>query len=198
MAGRSAPPGATDMAAMDRTASRCYPAPDMTDLSLTILAESAGDAQIIERLHARTFGPGRYVLSAYRLREQVGHLLALSFTARIGTLLVGSVRQLPICVGDTKALLLGPLTVEPPFRSRGVGRALLDRAIADTRRAGHRLIVLVGDEPYYSRVGFRLIPPGTVTMPGPVDKKRLLVLELEQGAAAGLAGAIRPDWDAAK
>ena len=97
----------------------------MSDLSLTILAETANDAQAIERLHERTFGPGRFVLSAYRIREHVDHLLDLSFTARIGTLLVGSVRQLPICVGDTPALLLaaGPLTVEPPFRSRGVGRA---------------------------------------------------------------------------
>ena len=170
----------------------------MTEPSITIQADSAHDAQIIERLHARTFGPGRYVLSAYRLREHVDHLPDLSFTARIGTLLVGSVRQLPICVGDTPALLLGPLTVEPPFRSRGVGRALLDRAIADARKAGHRLIVLVGDEPYYSRVGFKLIPKGTVTMPGPVDQRRLLVLELVDGAAAGIAGAIRPDWDAGK
>ena len=183
---------------MDRAAARCYSAPDMNDLSLTILAEAAGDAQSIERLTARTFGPGRYVLSAYRLREKVDHLLSLSFTARIGTLLVGSVRQLPVCVGDTKALLLGPLTVEPPFRARGVGRKLLDRAIADARQAGHRLIVLVGDEPYYARVGFKMIPAGTVTMPGPVDKKRLLVLELVEGAAVGLAGAVRPDWDVAK
>src|SRR6195952_4519673 len=99
---------------MDRTAVRCYPAYRMTDLSLTILAETANDAQIIERLHARTFGPGRYVLSAYRLREHVDHLFELSFTARIGTLLVGSVRQLPVCIGETRALLLGPLTVEPP------------------------------------------------------------------------------------
>ena len=94
----------------------------MTDLSLTILAETPNDAQAIERLHERTFGPGRYVLSAYRLREHVDHLLTLSFTARIGTLMVGSVRQLPVCIGDTPALLLGPLTVEPPFRDRGVGK----------------------------------------------------------------------------
>jgi len=100
----------------------------MSDLSLTILAETPGDEQAIERLHERTFGPGRYALSAYRLREHVDHLLDLSFTARIGTLMVGSVRQLPVCIGNTPALLLGPLTVEPPFRDRGVGRALLDRA----------------------------------------------------------------------
>src|SRR5258708_300806 len=103
----------------------------MSAPSLTILPATAHDAQAIARLPARPSGPGRFVLSAYRLREHVDHLLDLSFTARIGTLLVGSVRQLPILIGDTKALMLGPLTVEPPFRGRGVGRALLDRALRD-------------------------------------------------------------------
>src|SRR3569833_160280 len=125
----------------------------MSDLSLTILPEKPNDADAIERLHERTFGPGRFVLSAYRLREHVDHLLELSFTARIGTLLVGSVRQLPICVGVTKALLLGPLTVEPPFRGRGIAHALMDRAMERAKAQGHRLVVLVGDEPYYSRMG---------------------------------------------
>ena len=77
----------------------------------------------IERLNERAFGPGRYAKTAYRLREQVAHSLDLSFTARVGTLLVGSVRLSPVRIGETKALLLGPLTVEPPFRDRGVGQA---------------------------------------------------------------------------
>src|ERR1700758_5341792 len=158
----------------------------MNDLSLTILPETANEAQAIERLHQRTFGPGRFVLSAYRLREHVDHLLELSFTAHIGTLLVGSVRQLPVTIGDTPALMLGPLTVEPPFRSRGVGRALLERAINDARAKGHRLIVLVGGAPYYSRVGFKPVPKGRMTMPGPVDYSRLLVMELVDGAAEGV------------
>lgn len=170
----------------------------MNDLSLTILAETANDAQAIERLHERTFGPGRFVLSAYRIREHVDHLLDLSFTAWIGTLLVGSVRLLPICVGDTPALLLGPLTVEPPFRSRGVGRALLDRALKEAKARGHRLILLVGDEPYYSRVGFKAVPKGRATMPGPVDYSRLLVSELADGAFNDVSGAIRPDWSFAR
>jgi predicted N-acetyltransferase YhbS len=170
----------------------------MSDLSLTILAETANDALAIERLHERTFGPGRFVLSAYRLREHVDHLLDLSFTARIGTLLVGSARQLPILVGDTKALLLGPLTVEPPFRGRGIGRALLDRALKEAKARGHRLVVLVGDEPYYGRVGFKVIPKGRATMPGPVDYSRLLVAELVDGAFTDVSGTIRPDWSMAK
>ncbi len=170
----------------------------MSDLSLTILSETANDAQAIERLNARTFGPGRFVLSSYRLREHVDHLLDLSFTAWIGTLLVGSVRQLPVCIGDTPALLLGPLTVEPPFRSRGVGRALLDRALKDAKAKGHRLVVLVGDEAYYGRVGFKAIANGRVTMPGPVNYDRLLVAELADGAMSEVSGAIRPDWSMAR
>jgi predicted N-acetyltransferase YhbS len=170
----------------------------MSDLSLTILAETANDAQAIERLHDRTFGPGRYVLSAYRLREHVDHLLDLSFTAWIGTLLVGSLRQLPILIGETRALLLGPLTVEPPFRGRGVGRALLERAIKDAKAKGHHLILLVGDETYYSRVGFKAVPKGRAIMPGPVDYSRLLVAELVDGAFTGVSGAIGPDWSMAQ
>jgi predicted N-acetyltransferase YhbS len=170
----------------------------MSDLSLTILAETANDALAIERLHERTFGPGRFVLSAYRIREHVDHLLDLSFTARIGTLLVGSVRQLPVLIGNTKALLLGPLTVEPPFRKRGVGRLLLERATAEARSKGHRLVLLVGDEAYYRRVGFKVVPQGRAIMPGPVDYHRLLVAELADGAFDGVSGAIRPDWDFSK
>ena len=167
----------------------------MSDLSLTILAETANDAQAIERLYERTFGPGRFALSAYRIREHVDHLLDLSFTAWIGTLLVGSVRQLPIAIGDTKALLLGPLTVEPPFRGRGVGRLLLERALADAKAKGHRLVLLVGDEAYYSRAGFKAVPQRRAIMPGPVDYSRVLVAELAEGAFDGVSGAIRPDWD---
>ena len=168
----------------------------MNDLSLTILPESEADTLAIERLHERTFGPGRYARSAYRLRERITHQLELSFTARIGTLLVGSVRLSPIRVDATKALLLGPLTVEPPFRERGIGHALIARALAEAKARGHRLVVLVGDEPYYEKSGFKRVPKGRAVMPGPVDPARLLVCELVVGAFDGVSGPIRPDFGA--
>lgn len=167
----------------------------MPELSITILPETAADAQPIERLHERTFGPGRFALSAHRLREHVDHRLDLSFTARIGTLLVGSVRQLPICIGDAKALMLGPLTVEPPFRGHGIGRMLLERCLSEAKAKGERLVLLVGDAPYYSRVGFKPVPRGRAVMPGPVDHARVLIAELHEGAFEGVSGRVRPDWD---
>ena len=165
----------------------------MDDISLTILPETPADAPAIERLHERTFGPGRFAKTAYRLREQAAHHLDISFTARIGTLLVGSIWMSPIRVGETKALLLGPLTVEPAFRERGVGYALIERALQDARAKGHRLVFLVGDEAYYKKNGFKRVPPGRATMPGPVDPARLLVAELQDDSFEGVSGPVRPD-----
>src|SRR5215510_12654913 len=167
----------------------------MSELALTIMPETTADAPAIERLHERTFGPGRFARTAYRIREGRGHALDLSFTARIGTLMVGSVRLTPICIGDTPALLLGPLTVEPPFRSHGVGTALVRRALTEAKANAHKLVILVGDEPIYAKSGFKRIPKGQVKMPGPVDPARLLIAELAPGAFDGVSGMIRPDWD---
>ena len=129
----------------------------MSDLSPTIRPETADDAAAIDRLHERTFGPGRVAKTAYRIREGMEHTLELSFTARIGTLLVGSVRLTPICIGTTKALLLGPLTVEPPFRERGIGQALIARALDQAKATGHRLVVL---------------RPAPVRADGPVEQRQ--------------------------
>jgi predicted N-acetyltransferase YhbS len=165
----------------------------MNEIVLTILPETPADAPAIERLHERTFGPGRFAKTAYRLREQAAHRLDMSFTARIGTLLVGSIWLSPIRIGETKALLLGPLTVEPVFRERGVGQALIERALQEAKSKGHRIVLLVGDEPYYGKSGFKRVPSGRAAMPGPVDPARLLVAELEEGAFEGVSGSIRPD-----
>jgi predicted N-acetyltransferase YhbS len=165
----------------------------MNDPSVNIQPETCDDAIAIDRLHERTFGPGRFAKTAYRLRERADHIRELSFTARIGTLLIGSVWLSPIRIGDAKALLLGPVTVEPAFRDRGVGQALIDRALKEAAANGHRLVVLVGDEAYYEKCGFKRIPKGRAIMPGPVDPARLLVAELSPGAFDGVSGPIRPD-----
>lgn len=162
----------------------------MTELPLSIAVETPADDRAIDKLHERTFGPGRFARTAFRIREQTGHERALSFTARVGTMLVGSVRLTRVRIGETPALLLGPLTVEPPFQSVGIGAQLMDVALEAARTAGHRLVVLVGDEPYYARFGFRRAPHGAVFLPGPVDPARMLVAELVEGAAKGLAGMV--------
>jgi predicted N-acetyltransferase YhbS len=165
----------------------------VTELSLIIRAETSADADAIERLHERAFGPGRFARTAYRIREGAPHLLDLSFTALVGTLLVGSVRLTPVKAGEQAGLMLGPLTVDPAFENRGIARALIQRALEAAREARHELVLLVGDEPYYGRLGFKRVPMGQLAMPGPVDPERLLATELAEGSLAKARGTILPD-----
>jgi predicted N-acetyltransferase YhbS len=163
----------------------------MINLALRFAPLSPAVEAAIEKLDERAFGPGRFARTAYRLREGVPSDLSLSFVARVGTLLVGANRMTPILVGCSPALLLGPLTVEPAFRSQGVGEALMKRSLDAARAAGHSLVLLVGDEEYYARVGFRRVPRDKVNMPGPVDPDRLLYCELREGAFENISGRMR-------
>lgn len=163
----------------------------MSDLKLTLQQELPGDAETIERLHERAFGPGRFARAAERVREQARSEPGLSFVARVATLVVGSVRLTPIHIGETKALMLGPLAVEPAFRSRGIGRALLEKAIAQAEARGFPAIMLVGDESYYGRLGFKRVAPGTIVMPGPVDPMRVLLRTTREDERASIKGLVR-------
>jgi predicted N-acetyltransferase YhbS len=163
----------------------------MIDLVITFLPMTAADEAQIEKLDERAFGPGRYARTAFRLREAVPPDFSLSFVARVGTLLVGANRMTGILVGETPALLLGPLTVEPAFRSQGVGEKLMSHSLDAARAAGHGLVLLVGDLDYYSRVGFSRVPRGKITMPGPVDPDRILYCELRPGAFEAAHGRMR-------
>jgi predicted N-acetyltransferase YhbS len=169
------------------------PIPDLPALGLRPL--HASDLPQIEKLDERAFGPGRYARTAYRLREGVAPDFALSFVAHVGTLLVGSNIMTPVQCGCENgdlvgAMLLGPLTVEPAFRSRGIGEALAARSLEAARAAGQKLVILVGDEPYYGRLGFKRVPLGRLTLPGPVDPARVLICELVPGAFEGVAGRV--------
>jgi predicted N-acetyltransferase YhbS len=162
----------------------------MTSLPLTIRHELPADAAAIERLHERAFGPGRFARTAFRLREGVPQDPALSYAAHVGTFLVGSVRVTQVTAGGQPALMLGPLTVDPAFEGRGIGAALMTSAIESARAAGHDLIMLIGDAPYYARFGFKPIPPEQLVLPGPADPRRFLALELIEGVLAARRGAV--------
>jgi predicted N-acetyltransferase YhbS len=67
----------------------------------------------------------------------------------------------------------------------------MQRGIGQARMLNFGSIILVGDEPYYARVGFSKLAPGRVRMPGPVDPERLLGLALKSGALDTLSGEVK-------
>jgi predicted N-acetyltransferase YhbS len=160
----------------------------MTSDTFTYRLEQPADASIIEALQAELFGPERFQRAAYVLREGVPPDPALSFVALSGDRLIASVRMTPILIGGRLALLLGPLVVVPEFKGRGTGKALVRMALSAARAAGHKVVMLVGDLPYYGPLGFTHLGRDVITLPAPVDPDRVLVAGLVEGALDGLGG----------
>jgi predicted N-acetyltransferase YhbS len=151
--------------------------------------ERPADIEAREALLDRAFGEGRRRKTSERLRE--GRLPAegLAFIAAEGKRVVGTARLWNIaCDSGEAALLLGPVAVAEDSRNRGIGAALVRRALREARRRDHGAVVLVGDAPYYSRFGFSMEKACDLFMPGPFERHRLLVRELKAGALAGAQG----------
>jgi predicted N-acetyltransferase YhbS len=160
----------------------------MTSTAFEYRLEEPADTPTIESLHADLFGPERAKRAAYVLREGVPHDPALSFVATDGGRLVASVRMTPITIGGRPALLLGPLAVAPEHKGRGAGKALVRQALGAARDRGHRVVMLVGDLPYYGPLGFTFLGRDAITLPAWVDPDRVLVAGLVEGALTGLGG----------
>ena len=139
------------------------------------------DRPLIEQLLDIAFGIDRRTKTSYRLREGSHPADGLSLVVRDADVgLAGSISFWPLVIGKTgtPALLLGPLVVHPERQNLGVGLALMQEGLARATAMGHRFVILVGDAPYYARVGFHQIPAGQMDLPGTYDPKRFLYLEL--------------------
>jgi predicted N-acetyltransferase YhbS len=148
---------------------------------VTIREEKIADVAAREALLDEAYGAARFAKTSERLREGRLPACGLSLVAAERGQMIGTVRLWNVTAGPGReALLLGPLAVHPAQRNRGIGTALMRRAIARARLAGHGAILLVGDAAYYGRFGFSAAPTAELWMPGRYDRDRLLALELRR------------------
>lgn len=154
--------------------------------------ETPQDAAQVEIMLDLAFGPGRFAKTAYRLREGVAPVAELSCVAREDGVMRGSLRFWPVQIGKSgvAALLLGPLAVDPAHRGRGIAIRMMELMLEKAANLGYEAVILVGDEPYYARVGFSDTAARGLHMPGPVDRTRLLARELVSGALEQVSGMI--------
>jgi predicted N-acetyltransferase YhbS len=155
-----------------------------------IRAERASDVVAREALLDACFGANRHARTCQRLRDGRAPAEGLAFSAAQDGRLVGTLRLWHVSAGGTRALVLGPLAVDPSCRELGVGAALMADALAAAKARGHGAVILLGDAPYYARFGFSALKTSELSLPGPFERDRLLGLELRAGALDGAWGMI--------
>ena len=159
---------------------------------VTIRPEIATDIPAREALLTRAFGPKRFRKTSEKLRHHRLPAEGLAFSALDDEgHVIGTIRLWNIIAGSAgEALLLGPLAVDAQCQNHGLGAKLMATAINAAIAAGHKAILLVGDQAYYTRFGFDPALTANLSMPGPVERHRFLGLELVRGALTGAEGMV--------
>lgn len=158
---------------------------------VTLERELPGHVEAREALLDECFGPSRFTRTCERLRRGRTPADGLAFAAMDDGRLVGTLRLWHIRAGSAgSSLLLGPLGVSPDRRGQNIGILMVDHALDEAMRLGHRSVLLVGDAPYYGRFGFSERFTGDLLLPGPVDRHRFLGRELAHDALDGARGMV--------
>lgn len=162
---------------------------------VTLGHEVPHDIPQVEALLDQVFGADeRMKKTCQRLRDGQAPSEGLALVLRDDAgAVVGTLRFWDVVVGgETRALLLGPLAIDPSLQSSGLGSKLMRHGLNLAAARRHQAVILVGDEPYYRRFGFDPNLTLAMDLPGPVDRARFLALELVAGSLSGAAGMIAP------
>jgi len=161
------------------------------------------EPQAVEQLLDRAFGTDRHSRTAYRIREGMPAIPALSFAAMDDGALVGTIQCWPILFAadegadeeaaaghDVPLVMVGPVAVEPARQRDGIGHRLMNQALKAARISGQaEFLTLIGDPEYYGRFfGFTADRTAAWRVPGPVERQRLLALGESIPGGAGMLG----------
>lgn len=153
------------------------------EIAIALRPEAAGDETVIRALTTAAFQPMPYSNGSEpdlvdRLREDRD--LTLSLVAEDADRIVGHIAISPVTItgGAQGWFGLGPVSVWPEIQQRGIGSALIKRAIADMRVAGAKGIVLLGSTEYYPRFGF-VHGPQLTYAGAPAENFQVLLLDGE-------------------
>ncbi len=165
---------------------------------LTIAPLGQADPVAVEALLDAAFGADRRQrLTSYRLRGDTDWLPALSFAAFDTRALIATIQCTPIELtgangGVRPIILVGPVAVSPDRQRDGIGRRLMEAMLHAADAGGPHDLILIGDPEYYGRFfGFTAAATAGWTVPGPVDRHRLLA-RLAQPDTWPASGALGP------
>ncbi|MBH0113574.1 N-acetyltransferase [Novosphingobium sp. YJ-S2-02] len=148
----------------------------------TIIPLDNVDPVLVEDLLDRAFEPERRQRTAYKVRDGMDWLPALSFAVMDARdMLVGTIQCWPVALTDPEGrahpmIMVGPVAVLPEQQNLGYGQALMSAAMSGIDDRAPLPQVLIGDPEYYGRFwGFTNAHTGGWDLPGPFEAERLLV-----------------------
>lgn len=169
---------------------------------IQIVPLSSVTPEQVEALLDAAFGADRHGRTAYRIREGVDAIDALSFAAVEDGQLVGTIQAWPSVVANGGArdpiTLVGPVAVMPNAQQKGIGKALMSQLLDAADAGATDAMVMIGDPEYYGRFfGFTAEATAGWDVPGPVERHRLLA-RISRAGGLMPVGKLGPDLSFAR
>jgi putative acetyltransferase len=158
--------------------------------AFTIRDREPADDEAIGYLNDAVFG-GAYESQLIEVLRAEGlaaiELVSVAETDVAGHILMSA---LDVTVVDkaVRALALAPMSVRPGWQRRGIGSALVRRALQQAWQQGWQAVIVLGHPHYYPRFGFSaaLARP----LASPFAGEAFMALELTPGALSGGTGLV--------
>ncbi len=156
------------------------------------------EPQAVEHLLDLAFGTDRFGRTAYRIRQGMDAVPALSFAAIENGALIGTIQCWPVAhhAPDgtaTPLVMVGPVAVRPDVQRGGHGRALMALMLEAAETEADSALMMIGDPEYYGRFfGFAADATGAWDLPGPYETHRLLARAVNGHGLPTGAGMIGP------
>jgi predicted N-acetyltransferase YhbS len=156
------------------------------------------EPQAVEHLLDLAFGTDRFGRTAYRIRQGMDAVPALSFAAIENGALIGTIQCWPVAhhAPDgtaTPLVMVGPVAVRPDVQRGGHGRALMARMLKAAETEADSALMMIGDPEYYGRFfDFAADATGAWDLPGPYETHRLLARAVNGHGLPTGAGMIGP------
>ncbi len=156
------------------------------------------EPQAGEHLLDLAFGTDRFGRTAYRIRQGMDAVPALSFAAVEDGALVGTIQCWPVAHhapdgGVAPLVMVGPVAVRPDVQRGGHGRLLMAHMLKAAETEADGALMMIGDPEYYGRFfGFAADATGEWDLPGPYETRRLLARAVNGHRPPTGAGMIGP------
>lgn len=153
--------------------------------------EQEKDYRKVEELHRKAFwnlnvpGCNEHYL-AHILREHRDFIPELDYVYELDGQIMANVMYTKSKLVDERknvaeSLTFGPISVNPEFQRKGIGKALLEKTFDKAVKMGYKAIVILGNPDNYVGRGFKSCKRYNVCLEGDIFPTALLVKELEPG-----------------
>ena len=164
-------------------------------MQVQIKREKAKDIEEVNLLFGLAFKQEAINPLIKEFRASNHFIPELSRVARINDQIIGIIMfaKVEIVKGrkNIPSIILASIAILPSYHSLGIARELIDNSFQKARDLGHKSVLVIGQEDYFPRFGFKPALEFEITTSLDITEEEFLAMELVPGGLENASGKLK-------